>query len=109
MLVTIALVMGPAVLAGSIAGEKERGVMALLLTTRVTPREIIAGRLTGKLTQVAMALLVGLPAVVALTALAGMRPPTLAALPRCRRRSPLVVAGSPYSPRRSRAGAAMPS
>jgi ABC-type transport system involved in multi-copper enzyme maturation permease subunit len=80
MLVTIALVLGPAVLAGSIAGEKERGVLALLLTTRVDAREIIAGRLAGKLTQVAMILLAGVPAVVALSALAGMGPGTLAIL-----------------------------
>lgn len=80
MMVTIALVMAPAVLAGSIAGEKERGVMALLLTTRVDPREIIAGRLTGKLAQVAMILLAGFPAVVALATLAGLNPGPMAAL-----------------------------
>jgi ABC-type transport system involved in multi-copper enzyme maturation permease subunit len=74
MLVTVALVLGPAVLAGSIAGEKERGVMALLLTTRVAPREIILGRLAGKLSQVAMVLLAGLPAVAALASLLGIGP-----------------------------------
>ncbi len=78
MLLTVALVLGPAVLAGSIAGEKERGVMALLLTTRVTPREIIFGRLTGKLSQVAMVLLAGVPAVVALASLLGIGPASLA-------------------------------
>jgi ABC-type transport system involved in multi-copper enzyme maturation permease subunit len=72
MLVTIALVLGPAVLAGSIAGERERGVMGLLLTTRVSAREIIVGRLTGKLTQVAMVLLAGVPAMVSFFALSGM-------------------------------------
>jgi ABC-type transport system involved in multi-copper enzyme maturation permease subunit len=80
MLVTIALVLAPAVLAGSIAGEKERGIMGLLLTTRVSPREIILGRLTGKLTQVAMVVLAGVPAVIALAALLGMRVITLAVL-----------------------------
>jgi len=74
MLVTVALVLGPAVLAGSIAGEKERGVMALLLTTRVSPREIILGRLSSKLTQVVMVLLAGVPAVVALASLLGIGP-----------------------------------
>jgi ABC-type transport system involved in multi-copper enzyme maturation permease subunit len=72
MLVTVALVLGPAVLAGSIAGERERGVMGLLLTTRVSAREIIVGRLTGKMTQVAMVLLAGVPAMVSLYALSGM-------------------------------------
>ncbi len=78
MLLTIALVMGPAVLAGSIAGEKERGVMGLLLTTRVAPREIVLGRLTGKLSQVVMVLLAGVPAVVALASLLGIGPVYLA-------------------------------
>ena len=37
MLVTVALVMGPAVMAGlPLAGEKEGGVLSLLLTTRVS-------------------------------------------------------------------------
>jgi ABC-type transport system involved in multi-copper enzyme maturation permease subunit len=80
MLVTIALVLAPAVLAGSIAGEKERGIMGLLLTTRVSPREIILGRLTGKLSQVAMVALAGVPAAAALAGLVGMRMGTLAVL-----------------------------
>jgi ABC-type Na+ efflux pump permease subunit len=80
MMLTIALVLGPAVLAGSIAGEKQRGVLALLLTTRVNTHEIIAGRLLGKLTQVAMILLVGMPAVVVLAGLAGMQWPVLGLL-----------------------------
>jgi ABC-type transport system involved in multi-copper enzyme maturation permease subunit len=80
MLVTIALVLAPAVLAGSIAGEKERGIMALLLTTRVSPREIILGRLVGKLSQVAMVMLAGVPAVAVLAALLGVRAGTVAVL-----------------------------
>jgi ABC-type transport system involved in multi-copper enzyme maturation permease subunit len=80
MAVTIALLMAPAVLAGSIAGEKSRGSMGLLLTTRVSPREIIAARLTGKLTQVAMILLAGAPGLVLIAALAGFEAPALALL-----------------------------
>src|SRR5262249_9502129 len=80
MLVTVALVLAPAVLAGSIAGEKERGVMALLLTSSVTPREIVLGRLAGKLTQVAVVLMAGVPAVIALAAYLGMGAATLAVL-----------------------------
>ncbi|MFO0909821.1 MAG: ABC transporter permease subunit, partial [Isosphaeraceae bacterium] len=64
---------GPAVLAGSLAGEKERGVLALLLTTTASSREIVVGRVLGKLTQVAMPLLAGVPVVVLLGSLAGMR------------------------------------
>jgi ABC-type transport system involved in multi-copper enzyme maturation permease subunit len=79
MLVAVALVMGPAVLAGSLAGDRERGVLGLLLTTRVTPREIVAGRLAGKSVQVGMVLLAGIPAVVLLGALAGISASVLAA------------------------------
>ncbi len=72
--ITFALVMGPAVLAGSLAGERERGALGLLLTTRVTAREIVLGRLIGKLTQVVMVLLAGTPAVLFLGMLAGFNP-----------------------------------
>ncbi|GAC1468300.1 MAG: hypothetical protein NVSMB9_10830 [Isosphaeraceae bacterium] len=74
MFVTIALVLGPAVLAGSLAGDRERGTLALLLTSRVNAFEIVLGRLTGKLTQVGMILLAGVPALVLLAALRGSGP-----------------------------------
>jgi ABC-type Na+ efflux pump permease subunit len=80
MMVTIALVLAPAVLAGSLAGDKERGALGLLLTTRVSSREIVTARLLGKLTQVGMVLLAGLPAVILIAALAGLRPGVMAAL-----------------------------
>jgi ABC-type transport system involved in multi-copper enzyme maturation permease subunit len=65
-LVAVAVLMVPAVLAGSLAGERERGVLQLLLTTAVTPREIVVGRLVGKLSQVGMVLLAGVPLVAIL-------------------------------------------
>src|SRR5262249_39687472 len=76
--ITLAVVLSPAVLAGSLAGEKERGSMGLLLTTRVSTRDIVAGRLAGKLSQVAMILLAGVPAFMLIAALAGIRPGPLA-------------------------------
>ena len=79
MLLTLALVLGPALLAGSLAGEKERGSLALLLTTRVTSREIVSGRVVGKLAQLGMILLACLPAFVLLISLAGFRPTTFLA------------------------------
>lgn len=79
MLLTLALVLGPALLAGSLAGEKERGSLALLLTTRVTSREIVSGRVVGKLAQLGMILLACLPAFVLLISLAGFRPATFLA------------------------------
>ena len=73
-LVAIALVLGPALIAGSLAGEKERGDLALLLTTCVSAREIVTGRLIGKLSQLAMVLAAGVPALVLTAALAGFGP-----------------------------------
>ena len=61
MILTIALILSPAVMAGSLAGEKERGSLGLLLTTRVNAFEIVVGRLLGKFSQVAMMVLATLP------------------------------------------------
>jgi ABC-type transport system involved in multi-copper enzyme maturation permease subunit len=77
MAVVLALLIAPAVLAGSLAGEKERGTLGLLLTTRVNSWEIVTGRLTGKLVQAGIVLLAGIPLWVLLAALAGLRVPTL--------------------------------
>jgi ABC-type transport system involved in multi-copper enzyme maturation permease subunit len=74
MLVTAALAITPALTAGALAGEKERGALGLLLTTRVSPREIVAGRLAGKLAQVGMILLAMAPAVILIAAIAGFHP-----------------------------------
>jgi ABC-type Na+ efflux pump permease subunit len=71
-LLTIIAVQAPAVLAGSLAGERERGILQLLLTTAVSPREIVEGRLLGKLSQVAMVILAGVPVVAFLSPLAGL-------------------------------------
>jgi len=68
ILLTIGVVQAPAVLAGSLAGERERGILQLLLTTAVSPREIVQGRLLGKLSQVGMISLVGLPLLALLVA-----------------------------------------
>jgi ABC-type transport system involved in multi-copper enzyme maturation permease subunit len=72
ILLTIVVVEAPAVLAGSLAGERERGVLHLLLTTAVTPREIVEGRLLGKLSQVGMIILAGFPMLAFLAPWVGM-------------------------------------
>ena len=72
ILLTIVVVQAPAVLAGSLAGERERGVLQLLLTTAVSPREIVSGRLLGKLSQVGMIVLAGVPIVALLAAWNGL-------------------------------------
>jgi ABC-type transport system involved in multi-copper enzyme maturation permease subunit len=71
LMVTVALVLSPALLAGSLAGDRERGVLGLLLTTRVSPREIVTGRFAGKLSQMAMIMLAGLPLLAFNASLAG--------------------------------------
>ncbi|ODU01491.1 MAG: hypothetical protein ABS79_01535 [Planctomycetes bacterium SCN 63-9] len=72
MAVVIALLVTPAILAGSLAGDKERGALTLLLTTRVNSWQIVTGRLGGKLFQVGMILLAGAPLVYLLAALADL-------------------------------------
>ncbi len=63
VLLTITAVQAPAVLAGSLAGERERGILHMLLSTTASPREIVEGRLLGKLSQVGMIILAGIPIV----------------------------------------------
>ena len=71
ILVTVALVLSPALVAGTLAGEKARGTMELLLTSCVSTREIVVGRLVGRLSIVAVLLAGSLPGLVFLAALCG--------------------------------------
>ena len=80
MLLTVAMIQGPAVLAGSLSGDRQRGVLSLLLSTRVSSREVVTGRLIGKLTQVGMILLAGVPPLILLASLAGIRPAAVLAM-----------------------------
>ena len=77
ILLTIAVVMAPAILAGSLAGERERGVLQHLLVTAASPREIVMGRLVGKLSQVGMVLFAAVPPVMVLAAWNGVDPPNV--------------------------------
>ncbi len=84
VLVSIALIMAPAVLAGSLAGDKERGSIGLLLTTNVSSLDIVLGRLAGRMSQIGQLLLAGVPGVLLLAWLSGFRVDeqiTLLALP----------------------------
>jgi ABC-type transport system involved in multi-copper enzyme maturation permease subunit len=69
MLVTVAIVLPPALLAGSLAGEKTRNTLGLLLACLVSPREIVAARLAGRLSVVGVILIPFLPALIFLAAL----------------------------------------
>jgi ABC-type transport system involved in multi-copper enzyme maturation permease subunit len=55
------VVLTPAYLAGAIAEEREKRTLELLFTTRLTDREIILGKLFGRLSHLAGILLTGLP------------------------------------------------
>ena len=74
MILAFVMILSPAVLAGSLAGEKERGSIGLLLTTRVNALDIILGRLSGRLSQVLMIELAAVPCLLLLATYAGMGP-----------------------------------
>src|SRR5262245_12379022 len=57
----ILVLLTPALVAGSISDEKARGTLQYLLTADLRPGEIILGKLLGRLYQVLLLVLVGLP------------------------------------------------
>jgi ABC-type transport system involved in multi-copper enzyme maturation permease subunit len=71
LMVTWAMLLAPACLAGSLAGEKERGSIGLLLTTRVNSAEIVLGRLAAGLSLILMIELAVTPALILFGALSG--------------------------------------
>lgn len=77
---TFALVLAPAILGGSLAGDKERGSIGLLLSTRVDAREIVLGRLCGRLSLVAAILMAGVPFLLGFAVLADLSPGATLAL-----------------------------
>jgi ABC-type transport system involved in multi-copper enzyme maturation permease subunit len=69
----------PAYVAGAVAEEKERGTLPLLLTTHLTDREIVLGKLLARLAHLGGVFLAGVP-VLCLTLLwGGVSAPLLAA------------------------------
>ena len=59
VLLTITAVKRPRFCPDAWRASAERGILQLLLTSTATPREIVEGRLLGKLSQVAMIVLGG--------------------------------------------------
>lgn len=57
----LALLLTPAMMAATLAGEKTRGTLALLLTSHVSSREIVVARLAGRLLMIVMLLAACLP------------------------------------------------
>jgi ABC-type Na+ efflux pump permease subunit len=69
---TLALLLPPAFVAGAVADEKSRGTLALLLTTPLTPGEIIVGKWLGQVTQMLILALPALPLFFLTTLLSGV-------------------------------------
>lgn len=80
LLVTGALLLAPAMLAGTLAGDKDRGTLLMLLTSRVSAWEIVAGRLVSRICLIAVLLSPSLPVLVLLAALLARPVTHLAAL-----------------------------
>lgn len=64
----------PAIVAGSIAIEKQRKTLHYLLTSQLTDGEIVLGKLAARLSHVAVFIAVGLPIVSLLLLLGGVDP-----------------------------------
>jgi ABC-type transport system involved in multi-copper enzyme maturation permease subunit len=79
MFVTVALLLGQALLAGTLAGEKLRST-SLLLATQASSAQIVLGRLAGRLCVVAVVMAAGLPILVWFAALCELGPLALATL-----------------------------
>jgi ABC-type transport system involved in multi-copper enzyme maturation permease subunit len=68
------LLLTPAWVAGAIASEKEANTLDLLLITPLADREIVLGKLFGRLGQVGVVLLAGLPVLTLALVLGGVHP-----------------------------------
>ncbi len=71
----------PAFVASAITEEKTRGTLQYLLTTDLAPIHIITGKLLGRIIQVCVLALAGLPLFAFLGAIGGVEPALLLGLP----------------------------
>lgn len=69
----------PAFVAGAITDEKRRGTLQYLLTTDLESRHIVLGKLLGRVAQVALLALTGMPLFFCLAGFAGVSVPALLA------------------------------
>jgi ABC-type transport system involved in multi-copper enzyme maturation permease subunit len=67
----------PAFVAGAVADEKRRGTLQHLLTTDLDSRHIVLGKLLGRVAQVALVALAGLPLFALLAGFGGVEPVTM--------------------------------
>jgi ABC-type Na+ efflux pump permease subunit len=68
------LLITPAFVAGAVTDEKRRGTLQYLLTTDLESRHIVLGKLVGRLSQVALVMLVGVPLFALLAGFGGVAP-----------------------------------
>ncbi|HWG47832.1 MAG TPA: ABC transporter permease subunit, partial [Gemmataceae bacterium] len=70
----------PAFVAGAITDEKRRGTLQYLLTADLESRHIILGKLLGRVAQVALVAIAGLPLFALLAGFGGVQPATVLAV-----------------------------
>jgi ABC-type transport system involved in multi-copper enzyme maturation permease subunit len=70
----LAVFLTPAYVAGAVAEEKERKTLEFLLATDLDSREIVLGKLAGRLGRLTLLLLTGLPVLSAVQFLGGVDP-----------------------------------
>ncbi len=73
----ILLIATPAFVAGAVTDEKRRGTLQYLLTTDLDTRHIILGKMFGRVAQVALLTLAGLPLFALMAGFGGVEPVTL--------------------------------
>jgi ABC-type transport system involved in multi-copper enzyme maturation permease subunit len=67
----------PAFVAGAVADEKRRGTLQYLLTADIDTRHLILGKMFGRVAQVALLAVAGLPVFALMAGFAGIEPLTL--------------------------------
>jgi ABC-type transport system involved in multi-copper enzyme maturation permease subunit len=75
----VIVMLAPAFTAGAIAEEKEKGTLPDLLTTELSGREIILGKLVSRISHLVLLLLAGVPILSLLQLLGGVDPSLLVA------------------------------
>ena len=74
---------GPAVTASSISGERERQTLELMLTTQMTPAQIVNGKLMSALSTLLLLIISSFPAIMMVFVFGGITPIDVVALLLC--------------------------
>ncbi len=77
------VILTPALTAGSISGEREKGTLELLLTTEMSPADIVIGKLMSAFSQIAVLIVSSLPMIFITFVYGSVRIRDLAALIVC--------------------------